>query len=283
MYNVSGGLHLQNKLRARSSTDRSVRPCASDGALPDERLQIHIRHLRRHGLLVVPQRAKRLVPRPACLGALHDVALAHLARALDKLGRARDAQRTVFAERLVEDGCGRRHGGRIVLHEEPDNVVDVLEGLVCALPEVRARRVRGIPNENDPAFVPCLKLGSVVQAILCAVMIERLHTGYVLEVIMYLDYSCSGPDELAGAEGPLGVRASLEGLLTLYVNCAPRLFGLGLRHTDPGVTMSLPVPKHKYQSLTPRTSARQAWSGKAYTSHRRTSSRCAARPSARLV
>lgn len=52
-------------------------------------------------------------------------------------------------------------------------MVYVLEGLVCALPEVWARRVRGVPDKDDPAFVPRLQLRAVVEAVLCVVTGEQ--------------------------------------------------------------------------------------------------------------
>ena len=52
-------------------------------------------------------------------------------------------------------------------------MVDVLEGLVRALPEMWARRVRSVPDKDDSAFVPRLQLGAVVEAVLCVVTDEQ--------------------------------------------------------------------------------------------------------------
>ena len=161
-------------LQSNNGSLRLIR--VSYRALSDERLQVHVNHLRCHSLLVVPQGAERRVSRLACLDALYDVTLAHLACPRDELRRAWDPQSTVFAERLVEDFCRGRCGGRVMLYEEPYKVIDILKGLVRALSKVWACGVRSISNEDDPAFVPCLQFGTVVEAILHMTTHERLHT-----------------------------------------------------------------------------------------------------------
>lgn len=113
-----------------------MRTCAaSDLALAREWVRVEVElalpevRAREHGL-------HRRVACAARLDALHDTGLALASRAEDERGRARDAELLVLREDCLEQLSGGRRCGGVVLREEAHEVVDVLEGLICALAEV---------------------------------------------------------------------------------------------------------------------------------------------------
>ena len=102
-----------------------ARPPNSDLALTQlERVFAVLLH---HGLrgLGREHRAHDLVAPLARLETTHDAYFAHLARHLHKMRRAWDPQLLKLGEDALEGRSGWRSGGRVVLGEEADEMVDV--------------------------------------------------------------------------------------------------------------------------------------------------------------
>ena len=109
-------------------------------------------HLRAQQLLVAELLAVPLVAAHARVDALQHADLALRACERDKLRRARDAHRLELREDRVQRVRARRARGGVVLVEQPDEQVDVLEGLVRALAEVLCGPVSAVGKARDDAW-----------------------------------------------------------------------------------------------------------------------------------